>query len=157
MACGNDMAPVGVSHGGARSSSSAPSARSTAPDVPSPIPADYRSTMVRLFEAKPSEGHGAYRFDTEVFANKIALESTAGPYPDGAVFVAAHREGDAEGPTMMMKKEGGAWRFFSVHASRAVASEESLGACRMCHEEAARDLVFRRASPQAPKAAEPTK
>ena len=59
--------------------------------------------MVRVFDAKPSEGHGAHRFDSEVYANKVAEESRSGPYPDGAVFVAAPREGEAVGPTMMMK------------------------------------------------------
>lgn len=113
--------------------------------------------MVRLFEAKPSEGHGAHRFDSEVFANKVAEESLSGPYPDGAVFVAAHREGDAIGPTMMMKKEGGTWRFFAVHTSKAVATEESLASCRLCHEEAARDLVFRPAPQPTGKLPAPTR
>jgi hypothetical protein len=122
--------------------------------LPSPIPTDFRTKLVKLDQAPfLSNGHAGGRYDADVYVNgeaKDACLAERGPIPVGTRLVMEHREkkGGAPGPLMMMEKKEagfdprhGDWRYVAVDATEV--NDGALVPCATCHDEAPHDHVFR--------------
>lgn len=144
------MAPVGFSPERAAEGTTREAMRDAALPEPSPVPGDFRSSMVRVKERFVSAGH-AERFDAIVWANEAARAawSAAGDMPDGAMLVEEvidrDRRGERFAGLLVMDKAGGAsWRFTAVGPAGEVVTGDRLSPCATCHREAPRDGVFGR-------------
>jgi hypothetical protein len=150
------MAPVGIS------TPSPPPLESAKPMPPPPlppaVPADFRTRFAKLNQARfPSQGHLVDRFWVDLYANdagRAIYDGKTGEAAVGAMLVKdsfEHRvEGETQGPIFVMEKKekgfdpgGGDWRWLVVTASGVVAGEGKLAQCAGCHDDAARDHVFR--------------
>ncbi len=133
------MAIVGVSP------PRAPERTVTATDAgavePSPVTADFRSTMTQVGDRFLSQGH-AERFDGIVWANAAAGArwDAPGEMPVGALLVeeAIVRDGrsDRPGGLLVMEKRDAGWHFVVVTADGDVVSGARLALCEACHHEA---------------------
>lgn len=145
------MGPVGISTGGAESTSSAgaPIARA----APSPIPLDSRTTLARVGPGHfIAQGHAGGRFDAEVYVTPSAKDAVFSPVskiaPGTALVMYESPRGKAEnGPTLMMEKREpgfdpahGDWRY--VVADGQSVQDGALSLCARCHDEAPHDHVF---------------
>ncbi len=125
--------------------------------APSPVPSDFRTSMVRVSGARfLSKGHAGGRWDADVYANRAGADALAverGAIAPGALFIEEHFErgdGGAGGPIMMMEKrapgfdaERGDWRYVAVGARGEVVKDGVVESCAGCHGDAPRDHVFR--------------
>jgi hypothetical protein len=111
------------------------------PVEPSPVQADFRSTMTQVGDRFLSQGH-AERFDGVVWANAAARAhwDAPGEMPVGAMLVeeAIVREGrsDRPGGLLVMENRETGWRFVVVTAEGDVVSGARLAPCETCHREA---------------------
>jgi hypothetical protein len=144
------MAPVGFSPERAPEGATTREAmRDAALPEPSPVPGDFRSSMVRMRERFVSAGH-AERFDAIVWANGAARAawSVAGDMPDGAMLVEElidrDRRGERFAGLLVMDKAAASWRFTAVGPAGEVVTGDRLTPCATCHREAPRDSVFGR-------------
>lgn len=112
--------------------------------VPSPV-GDFREHMIRVLPRQLSRGHGE-RFDAIVWANDGALGGwdAGGGMPDGAVLIEEALDmaskGDRPQGLLIMEKRDGAWTFRAVGVDGGAVTDSR---CAACHDEAARDDVFR--------------
>ncbi len=123
-----------------------------ASDVPSPIPADFRTTLSKVNAAPfAAGGHAGGRFEAIVYvtaAAKDAVFSLSGKIESGTVLVMEQFERGREepGPILMMEKmptgfddAHGDWRYAVVDGASVKVAPES---CASCHGEAPHDHVF---------------
>jgi hypothetical protein len=104
--------------------------------------------MVRVSERFVSHGHGD-AFEVIVWANeegRVAL-ATGTDAADGAMVVeetlgGASRSDPGQG-RLGMEKRAGAWRFFTMHDGADASDLAAASTCAACHQEAARDGMFR--------------
>ena len=122
-----------------------------------PIPADFRTSLVKVNHARfVSNGHAASRYEMDVYASaagKDALLAERGEVPVGARLVAEHFERAGEthgGPVMMMEKrekgfdaEHGDWRYVVIGAAGEVVKDGVVESCAGCHGDAPHDHLFR--------------
>ena len=128
------------------------------------LPADYRSTFVKVNKARfVSQGHASGRWDVDVWANEAAhkaLAARAREVPVGAIVVQEHYERttpvepDAvadkpSGPIMVMEKrppgfskEHGDWRFAVVGSRGQLVRDGVIEQCAGCHDDAPMDGLF---------------
>ncbi len=135
------MDAVGVSDKRSGSVIASPEA---GPMAPSLVPDDFRERMTKVVALQLSRGHGE-KFDAVVWVNDVAKAAwdAGGAMPDGSVLVEEALERVARGGAaglLFMEKTDGAWRVQAVGPDGAVAEEAR---CAGCHEQAARDDVFR--------------
>jgi hypothetical protein len=148
MACGGGWRgpPVGVA--APRGLDRAADVDGGEPAEPSPVPADFRTTMTRVRDRALSRGHGE-RFDGIVWANATATATataTTAATPDGALYVEEAIErgpsGDRPAGLLVMERRGGVWRYLAVMPSGEVVTGQPVAACVACHREAPADEVF---------------
>ena len=127
------------------------------------LPADYRSTFVKVNKARfVSQGHASGRWDVDVWANEAAhkaLVTRAREVPVGAIVVQEHYERtgvdpDAppdrpSGPIMVMEKrppgfskEHGDWRYAVVGSRGQLVRDGVVEQCAGCHDDAPMDGLF---------------
>lgn len=124
-------------------------------DGTSALPADYRTTFVKVNQARfVSQGHAAGRWDVDVWANELAqraLAVRAREVPVGAIVVAEHFErGDGRaGPIMVMEKrasgfakEHGDYRFAVIGSRGQLVKDGVIESCAGCHDDAPMDGLF---------------
>ncbi len=146
IACrGEAGAPVGVS--APRRAEATRSGRDAGERNSVPFPWDFKASMTRVGEARPSRGH-ADRFDATLWLNELARPSWdgSGEAGDGAIFVEELSEAGVRGVNdaglLVMRKESGAWRFFALDPQGSIADGPRTAACVVCHREAPLDFVF---------------
>lgn len=144
---GRNAAPVGFSPERAQEKTARSSDAGVALAEPSPVPADFRSRMVRLKDRFVSEGH-AERFDAIVWGDEAtrAAWGATGDMPNGSMFVEElierDRRGDRPAGLLVMKKDGAEWRFTAVGPAGEVVSDARVAPCSACHRDAPRDDVY---------------
>ncbi len=127
--------------------------------VPTGIPDDFRTTMLRLNKERvASKGHAGDRFMVDVYVDplgKQAILAGVRELPVGVMLVKEHFERGVgaeptRGPLMMMEKrpkgyapEHGDWRYVTVSAAGDLVKDGAIEACAGCHDEAPIDRVFR--------------
>jgi hypothetical protein len=133
---------VGISMPRAADSSSVDDA---GPEVGLPLLGQLAKQMNNVLPRQRSRGHGE-RFDAIVWVNDqgLAAWDSGGVMPDGAVLVEEAVElaakGDRPQGLLVMEKKDGAWTFRAVGADGGSVTDSR---CAACHDEAARDDVFR--------------
>jgi hypothetical protein len=128
------------------------------PTAATPIPADFRTTFVRVNAAPVvSHGHAGGRYTVNVYVNRAgeaAYRADRGEVPEGTQLIKEHFEAAGEtarpGPVMMMEKrprgfdvQHGNWRYVVVDSAGANVAEGAIEGCAGCHDDAAHDHIFR--------------